>query len=388
MNQRILSLTPSLSMALMEEAKRRREKGEDIINLSAGEPDFPTPGPIKEAAVRSLRADHTHYLVGKGDALLRERIAMERSACHGLTFDKEEVILFPGAKMAIFEVLMTLLKEGEEIILPTPSWLSYDAMIKINGACPVELPIRGKLTRKALESVKTEKSRALLICDPNNPTGHVLSPEERAEVSSFLRDNPQIWLILDEIYDGISYVSMPTPRFPFEEEFRDRLILINGFSKTYAMTGWRLGYAVLPLHLMKELTKLHGHTVTGTPTFVQEAAREAYTEEVRRLNEERREIYRKRRDFMTSALLEIPVFQPHVPDGSFYYWADFSFRGMTDMEFTDYCLRKAGVILLPGSAYGSGSGNSVRMSFALSEDKLEEAMKRLRNLFREVNHES
>lgn len=378
MNCYIEKIKPSASMDLMNLAKDMKNRGEDIVNLSGGEPDFDTPSLIKDEVIRQINANNTHYLVGKGLLELRECIADKLHQDNSIEYSPEDIIVTPGAKYGIYLAVRSIVNEGDEVLIPTPSWVSYTEIVRASGAVPIEVPLEiednYKLTEKALREKLTDKTVAIIICSPNNPTGRILNKDELEVLRKIATENNLI-IISDEIYEKIAYHDNRIISPAAYDELFDRTLTINGFSKAFAMTGWRLGYIAGPSPIMNQVNRLFTHTITGTPPFIQAAAVKAFDcyDHVEHMRQE----FERREEFFISELKKIPCFEVNEPEGAFYAWV----RVNGVEKPSEYILNNARVVCVPGEAYGSGFENFVRFSFATGMVNLEEAVRRLKQTF-------
>ncbi|MBQ3559428.1 MAG: pyridoxal phosphate-dependent aminotransferase [Agathobacter sp.] len=374
MNRDIERIKDSASVELMIKARELKEAGVDIIGLAGGEPDFDTPEPIKEKAISELLKGNTHYAVGKGILPLRQKIAQKLHKDNGIAVSADEIIVTPGAKMAIYLAVRACINEGDEVLIPTPSWVSYTEIVRASSGVPVEVPLNPEdnytITAEVLEKYVTSKTKMLILCSPNNPTGRMISEKEIQEIIRFVKGK-DIIILSDEIYEKISYVRNSISLASCQE-LKDCTLTVNGFSKAYAMTGWRLGYIAGSSKYINTMNRLFTHTITGTPPFVQTAAVVALDcdDEVKIMQKE----YKRRRDFFLNALNEIPEVQAIVPEGAFYAWCHFNIQG----DIAQKLLENTGVIGVPGRAYGSGYDQYIRFSFANDMKDLEEAVRRIK----------
>lgn len=370
-----------MSVELMRKAGALSASGFSVINLSAGEPDFDTPEAIKQKAIEALAANHTHYMVGRGNPKLRELIIGQFNNHFGMERCADQVIVTPGAKFALYLALCAILNPGDQVLVPTPSWLSYFPMVQCCGAHPIEVPLSPsngyRLTVGQLESLMDSRVRVLLLNDPCNPTGRVLDAQERAEVATFSRRHPDVYIVLDEIYSQIVFSPLPQPRFPNCDELEKRLVVISGFSKSHAMTGWRLGHLIAPQAVSDAAYKLFTHTITGVSTFIQEAATVADAPSVRAELNQHLERYKNRRASMMQFLSSVPFLDALPSEGTFYIWVRLKRSDQTAKTFCAECLEQTGVMLFPGHAYGTGCEQYIRFSLALAEGKMAEAFGRL-----------
>ncbi len=380
MNRKLELMKPSASMALMARAKEMQKTDPGVIGLAGGEPDFPTPARITEAAIRSLREGNTHYTVGPGIPELRAAIAKKLREENSVVCDEDCILITPGGKNAIYLAVHAVLNEGDEAVILDPSWVSYEPIVLSAGGVPVRVKLDYRedyrLSRELLEQAVTGKTRLLIINYPNNPTGRILHADEADMLERFLLEHPEICLLSDEVYEKIVYgessVSMGSRR-----AVADRVITVNGFSKCAAMTGWRMGWLACSPELFRGVFKLYQHSVTCMSGFLQAGAAEAFScgEEM----EEMRAVYEQRRDLFCGILDSIPGARCPRPEGAFYAWAFFDVRGMSSDEMCEYLMERARVVGMPGTAYGEENTACMRFSFANATDELETAANRIRD---------
>jgi aminotransferase len=355
----------------------------DVISLGIGEPDFVTPDPIIQAGIRSLHAGETHYTSNHGIFELRRALSAHIEKQYGITYDpRNEIVITVGVSEALYLAMSALLNPGEEVIIPTPCFVSYQAEAILAGGVPVELPTRVEdnfLVRpEALEAAITPKTKAILIGYPNNPTGAEATREVLVEVARIAEKHDLI-VISDELYDqlvyGVSHVC-----FPALPGMKERTILLGGFSKNYAMTGWRAGFAAAPAGILEGLVRIHQYTIMSAPTMSQAAALEAILNGHEHVEAMRNE-YDRRRKLIVGGLnqLGLPTFEPH---GAFYAFPSISASGMDDDAFALKLLDEEKVAVVPGTAFGAGGEGFVRCSYATSYEKIEEALKRIEHFMR------
>ncbi|KOG36180.1 MULTISPECIES: pyridoxal phosphate-dependent aminotransferase [Streptomyces] len=381
--QRFASVERSATVALLETVQRLRRSGVEVLDLSGGEPDFPTPEPVVAEAVSALESGDTHYTPSRGVPELLGAVADKLAVENGIHVDPATgVIVTPSAKQALFTALMTVLDPGDEVIVPTPAWVSYPAMAGLLGARAVSAELGAedgfRLSRRVLDGLVTDRTRALVVNTPANPTGHVLDREEAEEIVAFAVEHDLV-LIVDEIYEKIVYdgrVHLSPASLPGAAE---RTLTVNGFSKAYAMTGWRLGYLAGPEPLISQALKVQEHTVSCAASFVQRGGVAALTrtaDDVAAMLKE----YAVRRDMTVSALDALPGVTCASPEGAFYAFADIRGTGLTSAAFAQRLLDEAAVTVAPGSAFGPGGEGYVRLSFAASREVLQGAAERLSRL--------
>ena len=351
----------------------------DVINLGIGEPDFNTPENIKEAAKRALDEDFTHYTANVGIPELREAIAEKLRRENGIDVDPEsEIMVTSGATQALTMAIFAILNEGEELLIPSPTFVSYSAAALFAGGVPVEVETKEeenfKVNVEELERHVSDRTKAIVISTPNNPTGSILTRRNLEEIAGFAVEHDLI-VISDEVYEKIVYEE---PHFSIAslEGMKERTITVNAFSKTYAMTGWRLGYVAAPQPIIREMVKLQMYTAVCASSFSQKAAVEALKGPQDSVEKMRRE-YARRRELVYRRLSEMPKLSVLKPKGAFYIFPNIKATGMTSEEFSGYLLREARVATVPGRAFGRYGEGYIRISYAASYEKLEEAMDRI-----------
>jgi len=384
---RVNSLSPSATFAMSQKAADLKATGLDVISLSVGEPDFNTPDHIKEAAKKAIDNNFSFYTAVPGYLSLREAICRKLKRENNLDFTPAQIVVGNGAKQELCDVIMAIVNKGEQVLIPTPAWVSYVEMVKIAEGEPVLLYAgpeqKFKVTPEQLDSAITPKTKAVLICSPSNPTGSVYSAEELAGIAKVLAKYPEIVVIADEIYEHITYVGNTVSLASFPE-LKDRVVVINGVSKAYAMTGWRIGYCAAPLYIAKAVSKLHGQYTSNCSTIAQKAAEAAY-DGPQECVEEMRKAFERRRDLIVKLAQEIPGFNVTVPDGAFYIFPEVSalfgkkagdkvIANADDLAM--YLLEEALVASVSGAAFGAP--DCIRFSYATSDEKLVEAMRRVK----------
>jgi aminotransferase len=356
---------------------------EDVISLGIGEPDFVTPKEILEAGVRSLEKGETHYTSNSGILELREAIAENLKRLYGVSYEpRSEVLVTVGVSEALYLALTAILDPGDEVIVPTPCFVAYQPEVVFAGGVPI--PLRAapedefQVRAAAVEALLTPRTKALLIGYPNNPTGAVMT-RQNLQALATLAERHDLLVISDEIYDRLVYADHQHVCFASLPGMRERTITLGGFSKDYAMTGWRIGYAASPAPLLAEMRKIHQYTIMSSPTTAQVAAIEALKtgdEHVRSMVAE----YDRRRRLIVAGLNELglPTFEPR---GAFYAFPAISATGMNDETFAERLLQEERVAVVPGSAFGA-DGNHVRCSYATAYERIEEALERIRRFMR------
>jgi len=397
LNKRVASMQPSATLAMTAAAKKRKRQGYPVIGLSAGEPDFDTPEAVAEAGVRAIRDGHTHYTTNLGLPELREAISAKFQKDNGLQYGVDEIVCSNGAKQSVAQAISVLVRRGDEVLIPAPYWVSYPEMVRFAGGTPVAIPTTVDsdylLTAQQLEDAITENTRLLILCSPSNPTGGVYSPEQLEELVTVLNRHPDIWVVSDEIYEHIVYDRQHRSIASFFG-MNERTVTVNGFSKAFAMTGWRLGYLGAPLPVVKAISKLQSQLTSAPSTIAQKAgiaALELDPSVVEKMVTE----FRKRRDLVLRRLSEIDHIQCPKPEGAFYVFPDIGdwFGSVTPSgrkietseDLCFYILEEHNVALVPGQAFGGDRG--IRISYAASEDDLDEACDRLVEAFAQLDRE-
>lgn len=381
--QRVKALTPSTTLAITAKAKELKAQGHDVIGLGAGEPDFNTPQHIIDAAVKSMNEGHTKYTPSAGLPALKKEIANKFKKDQGLDYDASEIIVTNGAKHGLYTLFQVLLNEGEEVIIPTPYWVSYPEQVKLAGGIPVYAEGREendfKITPEQLAKSITDKTKAVIINSPSNPTGMLYSAEELKELGEVcLKHN--VLIISDEIYEKLVYGGhQHTSIAEISPELKEQTIIINGVSKSHSMTGWRIGYAAGNKNIIKAMTNLASHSTSNPTTTAQYGSIAAYSGPQDTL-EEMREAFEHRLNVIYDKLISIPGFTCVKPQGAFYLFPNVKkaaeLTGFASVdEFVKALLEEAMVAVIPGS--GFGSPDNIRLSYATSLQLLEKAVERM-----------
>jgi aspartate aminotransferase len=368
-------LKESATIKAAEKARELKAKGIKVISLDVGEPDFPTPEPIIEEAYKALKEGYTHYSPSQGIPELRKAIADKIRDEKGLEIDPGQVIITPGAKQSIFYALTALLDEGDEVLIPKPAWPSYFEMLKLIGGTGVEVKTDQNFLPdvEELEKYVSDRTKAIILNYPNNPTGAVYDENILNRLANFVKERG-LWVVSDEIYEKLTYEGSFTS-FASLPDMESHTITVNGFSKAYAMTGWRLGYAYGPRHIIKMMVKVQQHTATCAPSFIQRAAITALNKCDQYVKEMVNE-FKKRRDLIVEGLRRIG-FRLEKPRGAFYVFP--SVEGLYDNPagFNEFLLDKAAVSVTPGVGFGQGYESFVRISYANSLENIKEALERI-----------
>lgn len=380
-------LSPSATLAMSQKSAELKAQGVDVINMSVGEPDFDTPQHIKEAAKQAIDDNYTRYSPVPGYPQLRKAIVEKLKNENGLDYDMAQIIVSNGAKQSVCNTIMALVSSGDEVIIPAPYWVSYPQMALMADGKPVFVEAKieqdFKMTPEQLESAITPRTKLLILCTPSNPTGSVYSADELEELAAVLRRHEQVYVICDEIYEHINYTGAHASLASCEG-MKERTIIVNGVSKAYAMTGWRIGYIAAPLEIAKATSKLQGQYTSGPCSVSQMAALAAYTAP-QDCVEEMRQAFERRKNLIVSLAKEIPGFEVNDPQGAFYLFPKCSsYFGKTDGErvirnstdFAMYLLEAGHVATVGGDAFGSPE--CFRMSYATSDDNIREALRRIK----------
>lgn len=387
-NNAIDNLKPSASIKYIEKAKIMKMNGEDVIGLSGGDPDFPTPKKICDAAYAGMVEKHnTHYTLGAGLPEFREKIAEKLRTENHINCTKDNILVTPGGKCAIYTAVRAVLNPGDEVLCPEPNWVSYEPIVSSAYGVPVSLGLsyenNYRISEQLLEEATTDKTRMIIVNYPCNPTGKILHEDEALEIVSYLKKHPDVLILSDEIYEKVIFDGHKHISLASFEEIADQVITINGFSKCAAMTGWRLGYACASQEVLGHIMKLWQHMMTCTSGFIQDGGMAALDCQ-EEMNEMCR-IYQQRRDAFIDRLNEIPCVTCEKPEGTFYAWVKFDIPGMTSYEICDYLLDNAKVSGVPGDAYGKGGNGCMRFSFANSMEDLMEAADRIKAALEKLN---
>lgn len=384
---RVQALAQSQTLAMSQKSSELRAQGIDVINLSVGEPDFHTPSHIKAAAIRAVEENYSFYSPVPGYLSLRQAICQKLRTENGVDFEPEQIVVGNGAKHALCNVIMATVNPGDEVVIPTPAWVSYMEMVKLAGGTPVTVPTgidsNFKVSSGQLRGAITPRTRAVLLCSPSNPTGSVYTRAELQALVDVFAEFPDLLIISDEIYEHINYTRAPYPSLASFPEIKDRTVVINGVSKAYAMTGWRIGYCAAPPEVAKAVSKLQGQYTSGVSSIAQKAAEAAYTgsqECVREMCE----AFERRRNLVVELASQIPDLKVNRPEGAFYLFPEVSaYLGRrfgskviaTDSDLAMYLLEEAHVATVAGSAFCAPG--YIRLSYATSDENIREALRRI-----------
>ena len=387
LSDRLQRLAPSATLAMSQKSSEMKAQGIDVINMSVGEPDFNTPDHIKEAAKKAVDDNFSRYSPVPGYPDLRKAIVAKLKNENGLDYTMNEVLVSNGAKQSVCNTVMALVNDGEEVIIPAPYWVSYPQMVKMAGGVPVIVEAgfdqNFKMTPEQLEAAITPKTRMIILCSPSNPTGSVYSKAELEALSEVIKKHEDLFVLADEIYEHINYIGHheSIAQFP---GMKERSIIVNGVSKAYAMTGWRIGYIAAPEWIVKGCNKLQGQYTSGPCSVSQKAAEFAYISS-QECVEQMREAFERRRDLIVKLAKDIPGLEVNVPEGAFYLFPKCSsFFGKksgdtvinNSSDFAMYLLETAHVATVGGDAFGDPE--CFRMSYATSDENIIEAMRRIK----------
>ena len=387
LSDRLNRLAPSATLAMSQKSSEMKAQGIDVINMSVGEPDFNTPDHIKEAAKKAIDDNYSRYSPVPGYPDLRKAIAAKLKNENGLDYNINEILVSNGAKQSVCNTVMALVNDGDEVIIPAPYWVSYPQMVKLAGGVPVIVNAGFeqdfKMTAQQLEEAITPKTRMLILCSPSNPTGSVYSKEELESLAEVIKKHDDLYVLADEIYEHINYTGRHASIAQFPG-MKERSIIVNGVSKAYAMTGWRIGFIAAPEWIVKGCNKLQGQYTSGPCSVSQKAAEAAYTLP-QDCVETMRQAFERRRNLIVGLAKEIPGFEVNQPEGAFYLFPKCSYyfgktNGTRTIENADdlamYLLEVAHVACVGGTSFGAPE--CIRMSYATSDENIVEAIKRIK----------
>lgn len=393
LSERLNRLAPSATLAMSQKSSEMKAQGIDVINLSVGEPDFNTPDHIKTAAKEAIDENYSKYSPVPGYPDLRKAIVDKLHRENQLDYEVAEILVSNGAKQSVCNTLMALVDEGDEVIIPAPYWVSYPQMVKLAGGKPTIVKTgfaqEFKISPEQLEATITPKTKVIILCSPSNPTGSVYSQSELEGLAHVILKHEDLYVIADEIYEHINYVGKheSIAQFP---GMKERTIIVNGISKAYAMTGWRIGYIAAPEWIVKGCNKLQGQYTSGPCSISQRAAIAAYTQS-QACVEEMRQAFQRRRDLMVKLAKDIHGLEVIEPKGTFYLFpkCNYFFGKSTDgyyiknsTDLSMYLLEKAHVATVGGDAFGEP--NCLRMSYATSDENIQEAFRRIKNALEQL----
>lgn len=387
-SDRIAAMELSPTLAMSQKSREMKAQGIDVINLSVGEPDFDTPDHIKKAAQKAIDDNYSHYSPVPGFLELRQAVVNKLKRENGLDYTVDQIVVSNGAKQSIVNAMMSIVNKGDEVIIPSPFWVSYSEIVKLaEGKCvfiPASIDQDFKITPEQLEKAITSKTKAFLFSSPSNPTGSLYSKEELRALADVFVKHPDIVVLSDEIYEHINYVGAHESMAQFAE-MKDRVVVINGVSKGYAMTGWRIGYIAAPLWIAKACGKLQGQMTSGASSIAQMASVSALDGDQSSVVSMRK-AFKKRRDLALTQLKEVPGFEIREPKGAFYLFpqvnqifgksnGNITINNATDLSL--YLLESANVATVTGEAFGAPE--CLRLSYATSEEQMAEAIRRIKS---------
>lgn len=387
-SKRVQSLSLSATLVMLQKTNELKAAGVDVIGLTAGEPDFNTPDFIKDAAKRAIDENYSRYTPVPGYLSLRQAICGKLQRENSLTYAPTDIVVGNGAKHELANVILALVNPGDEVVIPVPAWVSYVELVKLAEGKPVCVPTKPenglKMTAQELEAAISPRTRALLLNSPSNPTGAVYTKEELEALAAVLAKHPDVMVISDEIYEHINFTDQPVASIAHCEGMKDRVLIINGVSKAYAMTGWRIGYVAAPTAVAKAITKLQGQMTSGASSIAQRAAEAAYNGP-QECVAEMCQAFRRRRDLVYSLAQDIPGWKTFMPMGAFYLFPDVSaLIGRkagervinSSSDYVMYLLEEANVVTVDGDAFCAPG--YIRLSYATSDDNIREAMARIK----------
>lgn len=390
LSKRVLEMAPSATLGMSKRSRSMQEQGIDVVNLSVGEPDFDTPKVIKDAGIAAIENNFTHYPPVPGYLDLRKAVCTKLLRDNKLTYSPDQIVVGNGGKHAIMNVLMAMVNPGDEVVIPAPCWVSYPEMVKFTEGVPVlvraGIEDNFKITPAKLEAAITPRTKLVIFNSPSNPTGMVYNREELKALADVLAKHPSVYILSDEIYELITFEEKFESLSQFEE-IRDRIIIVNGVSKGFAMTGWRIGYIAAPTEIAAACNKIQGQMTSAASSIAQKAATAALLQDPKKSEELKNmvAVFRKRRDMMLDLLREIPGLKVNVPTGAFYIFPNI--EGIIGKKFNgkeitcgddlaNFLLDEGHVALVGGDSFGDPK--SIRISYATSEDKLRESAKRIK----------
>ncbi len=390
LSNRVLTMAASATLAMSKRSQEMQAQGIDVINLSIGEPDFNTPEVIKEAGIAAIKNNFTHYPPVPGYMDLRQAICQKLKRDNGVDFEPSQIIVSNGGKHALINVLLAMINPGDEVIIPAPYWVSYPEMVKFVEGKPVEVRATiesdFKITPAQLEAAITDKTKLLIFNSPSNPTGMVYTKAELQALADVLKKHPNVYILADEIYELITF-DCPFESFAQFSELKDRMIIMNGMSKGFAMTGWRMGYIAAPAEIAAACNKVQGQMTSAASCIAQKASVAAMQQDPKQSADLKNMVasFKKRRDLVREGLQTVPGFKVNLPTGAFYIFPDVSalfgkkygkYTINSGDDLAEFLLDEAHVALVGGNSFGDS--NSIRISYATSEEKLKESIRRIK----------
>jgi len=385
--KRVESIGPSPIVVLREMAGEMRAAGQAVIDLTIGEPDFDTPQFIVHAAEAAMEAGFTHYVSSRGIGELRQAIAQKLEGENGLHYDPDqEIVVTLGGKQALFSTILATIEEGDEVLILDPAWVSYDPCVRLAGGIPIHVPLSASdnflITTEFLQPYLSKGTRMVILNSPNNPTGRVMTEDEIEAVAS-LAEEADLLILSDEIYEKLVYDGRQHLSIAALPSMRKRTVVVNGFSKAYAMTGWRLGYMAAPAAIVAAMIKVHQHSVTCAASFAQKAGVVALNgpqDELQAMVAE----FQARRDLICEGLDSIPGISCPRVEGALYAFPDISALGLPSSKLAERLLLEGGVATIPGIAFGASCDSHLRLCFATSRQELERALERIRSAVEKI----
>ncbi|CDZ74238.1 Aspartate aminotransferase [Peptoniphilus sp. ING2-D1G] len=385
-SENVNSLAPSGIRQVMEKALEMERKGEKVYHFEVGRPDFDTPEYIKDACIKSIEEGNVFYTSNFGTDELRIAVSNKLKKENGLNYEKNEILITAGLSEAVFDILLTILGEGDELLVPDPGWINYINVPVLFKANPVPYNLLEKndfqIDIDELEEKVSEKTKAIVIISPSNPTGGVLAAQTLEKIAEFAKKH-DLMVISDEIYERIIYDDAKHLSIGSMPGMKERTITLNGFSKAYSMTGWRLGYIAAPEHFIKAFNKVHQHNTSCATSFVQKAGVVALTEEKEEVNDMVKE-YKRRRDYLVEKVNFIEGLSVNSPKGAFYSFINISKLGITCEEFCNRLIDEAKVACVPGTVFGEGGRDFIRMSYANSYENIVKGLEEVEKLVKNI----
>ncbi len=382
--RRVTAIAPSPTIAVSDRARQLKAAGRDVIDLGGGDPDFPTPQHIVAAAADAMESGDTHYVASAGIPELRAAIVRKLQRENGLTYSADEIIVTPGGKPAIFAAMMTLIDRGDEVLILDPGWVSYAPEVIIAEGTPVGVPLAADdsyaITEERIRPYITPRTRALILCTPNNPTGRVATEVELATIARLAQEH-NFYVFSDEIYEKLVYDGAVHRSIAALPGMWERTLTLNGFSKAYAMTGWRLGFLAAPRPIVDQILKIHSHSVTCATSFGQRGAIAAL-DGPQEIIKQMVVAYDRRRHLVADGLNAIPGVRCALPQGAFYALPDIRGTGLTSAECAEVLIAEGEVAVTPGNAFGEAGEGFIRLSFATSDAELTRAVARMGEVLR------
>lgn len=380
-SRKIGALAGSSTVAISDRARQLQQQGVNVVNLGGGDPDFDTPVHIADAGVNAIRSGQTHYVASQGIPALRQAVAEKLLRENGLSYDPaKEIIATASGKLALYIALESLLDPDDEVLYLEPAWVSYRPLITLVGGRPVAVPLSPSenfaVRAEQLEKKVTPRTKAILINSPNNPTGRVLTEQELQAIRDVAVKH-DLWVVGDEIYEHLVYDERRHTSIATLPDMRERTVVVNGMSKAYAMTGWRLGYLAAPAALTEQILKVQQHVVTCATSFGQIAAAEAL-QGPQDCVETMRQEYDRRRRRISEALNAIPGVRCPMPEGAFYLFPEIDYKGYDSWQLAEYLISEAHVAVTPGQAFGESARKNIRLTYATSMENLTEAVERIK----------